>query len=210
MYTLIDERQKSEYRFQPLVPTGQMACDSNVYEIQIKKGYNIIEQIKNILFITFSLKKQSKEFEINCRGCREIIIPDFKKPVHIKGFIELDGKHIPVVDPGIHFRGEPTELTDSTCIVIVEHSYEYRILETGILVSDIEEVMNLVTGGHTSTNLKKLSFNGQFIHGLSKYPEAGEFLTDSHLTLNICKKQKYLEDDFVAFKQITSKGLVYA
>ena len=93
-----------------------------------------MEQLQNILFITFSLKKQNKEYEVNCRGCREIIIPDYKKPVHIKGFIELDGKHIPVVDPGIHFRGEPTELTDSTCIIVVENSFEYRMLLTGILV----------------------------------------------------------------------------
>ena len=169
-----------------------------------------MEKTQNILFITFVLKKYKGEIEVNCRGCREIIIPDFKKPVHIKGLIELGGKHIPVVDPGIYFRGESTELTASTCIVVVEHSYEYRVLETGILMSDIEEVMNLVTGGYPSVNLKRLSFNGQFIHEMSKYPEAEEFLTNSHLTLNRCKEQKYLEDDFVAFKRITSRGFVYA
>lgn len=183
--------------------------DRKDYEVTIEKGYKNMEKTKNILFITFLLKQYKGEFEASCRGCREIIIPDFKKPVHIKGFIELDGKHLPVVDPGIHFRGESTELTDSTCIVIVEHIYEYRVLETGILVNNIEEVMNLVTGC-TSVKLKKLSFNGQFIHEMSKYPETGEFLADSHLKLNMCKKQKHLEDDFVAFKQITSRGLAYA
>ena len=169
-----------------------------------------MEQLQNILFITFSLRKQNKEYEVCCRGCREIIIPDFKKPVYIKGFIELDGKHIPVMDPGIHFRGEPTELTDSTCIVVTEHSFEYRTLLTGILVKNIDEVMNLAAGGCSPANLKRLTFNAQFIHGLSKYPEADEFLTDSHLTLSMCEKQKCLEDDFITFRDITSRGLVYA
>ena len=166
-------------------------------------------QIQNILFITYFLKQAKLEFEVRCCGCREIIIPEYKTPVHIVGLIKIEEKLIPVIDPSIWFRGKPTGLSTSACILIVEHSYEYRQLKTGILISDIEELTNVITGSFEHRAKKKASFNIRFILELPRNAVAEDFLNDCHVRLSMSKEKKCLEDDFTAFKKVVSRGLTY-
>lgn len=179
-------------------------------EGQFEKRINEMERTHNILFITFQLARQNKELEVRCCGCREIVIPDYKKPVHIKGLMDFNHRYIPVVDPVIHFCGKSTPMTDSTCIMVVNHDYEYRELETAILIRDIDEIMNLVAGSYTSAAPEGASYNVRFILGLLKNVEAGRFLTDCHLSMSNNQRQKHLDEDFVNFKDIMSRGLAYA
>jgi hypothetical protein len=169
-----------------------------------------MEQIKNILFVTYLLKQSKPEFEVRCCGCREIIVPEYKTPVHIMGVIKSEENFIPVIDPRIWFRGEPTRLTNSACILIVEHSYEYRQLRTGILISDIEELMNIIAGSFEPRTSKKTTFNIRFILELPGNTAAEDFLADCHIQLDMAKERKCLEDDFAAFKKIVLRGVAYA
>ena len=169
-----------------------------------------MEQIKDILFITFILEQSKPEFEVRCCGCREIITLDHKKPVHIMGLIKPEEKLIPVIDPSIWFRGEPTRLTTSSCILIVEHRYEHRQLQTGIIISDFEELMDMIAGGYKTRERKDAAFNIRFIHELPGNAESNDFLADSHIKLSLCREHKNTEDDFVAFKEIMLRGLIYA
>ena len=169
-----------------------------------------MEQITELLFITFFLEHLKPEFEIHCCGCREIIIPGYKTPVHIMGLIKSEEKFIPVIDPSIWYRGEPTRVTTSACILIVGHSYEYRQLRTGILISDIEELMNMIAGGYKSRIPKGTSFNVRFVCELDGNNVANNFLANTHVKLKQCREQKNSEDDFAFFKEIVLRGLAYA
>lgn len=169
-----------------------------------------METSQNILFITFQVARQEKEYEVHCCGCREIIVPDYKKPVHIKGLMDFNHRYIPVVDPGLHFSGKSTNMTDSTCILVVSHSYEYRELETGILIQDIKEILNLAAGNYSSSALQKASYNIRFVISLSKDIEKNMFLTDCHLSMSNSEKQKRIDEDFITFKDIVTRRLVYA
>lgn len=169
-----------------------------------------MEPIHNILFVTFVLNRQGRDFNVRCCGCKDIMVLDYQKPTHLKGTIEFEGQIIPVVDPSTWFCGEPTRLTGSACILIVEHSYQHRQLKTGILVPDTEEIMNLAAGSYDSGALAETSFNMRFILDVCKNASSSKFLADSHLALSLCERKKLMDHDFQAFREIVSRGLIHA
>jgi hypothetical protein len=169
-----------------------------------------MEQIPDLLFITFVLNQQRQNLDVHCCGCKEMLFSDYKKPTHIKGVIEFEGHYVPVIDPSIWLCGEPTRLDDGTCILVVQHSFDYRPFNTGILIPDSEEILNLAAGAYTHGALKGISFNMRFILDIPKSPFANKFLADSHLALSRCEEQKRMDDDFTAFRKILSRGLIHA
>jgi chemotaxis signal transduction protein len=101
------------------------------------------------LLITFLMKKDGPEIQLRCRGCREIVPPEHPGPSHTKGVIELDGQLIPVIDPNARFSLQETEIRPCSCIVVIEHEGKSQSLRTGVIVGDIEEVMQLAAGSVT-------------------------------------------------------------
>jgi chemotaxis signal transduction protein len=169
-----------------------------------------MELIHNILFVTFVLNRRQRDLDVRCCGCKDIMVSDYKKPTHLKGTIEFEGRIIPIVDPGTWFCGEPTRLTGSACILIVEHCYEHREIKTGILVPDTEEIMNLAAGSYASGTPKGTSFNMRFVLDIPKKIFASKFLADSHLALNLCERKKLMDDDFETFRELISRRLIPA
>ena len=98
---------------------------------------------QNPLFITYHLKRETSEPEVTCKGCREIMCLDYDVPSYIKGIIKFDKDFISVVDPNIYFRNQQSSLNNLTCILVVDHIFEYRECRTGIIIEDIDEIMNL-------------------------------------------------------------------
>jgi purine-binding chemotaxis protein CheW len=68
-------------------------------------------------------------------------------PPHVKGVINLRGQVIPVVDLRAKFGMETTEVTEQTCIIVVEITQGGRKSNTGIVVDRVQEV--LVSTTHT-------------------------------------------------------------
>lgn len=169
-----------------------------------------MEPIHNILFVTFVLNRRQRDLDVRCCGCKDIMVSDYKKPTHLKGTIEFEGQIIPVVDPSTWFCGEPTRLTGSACILIVEHSFECRQFKTGVLVPDTEEIMNLAAGSYVSGTMKGTSFNTRFVLDIPKNTFANRFLADSHVALSLCERKKLMDDDFETFREIVARGLVHA
>ncbi|MEJ2701167.1 MAG: chemotaxis protein CheW [Sedimentisphaerales bacterium] len=169
-----------------------------------------MERTQNLLFITFVFNEQGREPDIRCCGCKEMMFSNYKKPTHIKGIIEFEGRYVPVVDPSIWLCGEPTHLAGDACILVVEHSFEHRQLKTAILIPDSEEVMNLAAGVYGRSAPSQTSFNMRFVLEISKNTFANKFLADTHLALSACEERKRMEDDFTAFRKIVSRGLVFA
>lgn len=190
-----------------------------------------MEQMQELLFIAYLLRKRGPELDVCYHGCREIMIPDYKTPTHIRGTIEFEGISIPVIDPGIFFHQNPANATNSTCILVVEHIHESRIKHTGIIIEDIEEIMNLAAGMYKNGTADPLTFNMRFILEMadnfvpvqfqsriavagpradircrrSKKVAANELLSDTHLAFDICEREKQADTDFAAFQEITSQ-----
>ena len=165
-----------------------------------------MEQMQNLLYITFVLDQQARESDIRCCGCKEMMFSDHKKPTHVKGVIEFEGHYV----PSVWLCGEPTRLSHCACILVVRHSFEYRQFKTGILIQDSEEIMNLAAGAYKHGVLKQTSFNMRFVLEIPKSSFANKFLANSHLALSLCEEQKRMDDDFATFRRIISRGLVHA
>ncbi len=95
-------------------------------------------------YLTFTLADQ--EFGIDILRIREIVgmapirsIP--QTPPAIKGVINLRGKVIPVMDLRVRFGMEARDYTDRTCIIVLEHEIEDRVVQMGVVVDTVSEVL---------------------------------------------------------------------
>jgi purine-binding chemotaxis protein CheW len=64
-------------------------------------------------------------------------------PGYVKGVINLRGKVIPVVDLRLRFSLPEIEYTQRTCIIVVQVQGEGITVQTGIVVDEVSEVLNL-------------------------------------------------------------------
>jgi len=67
-------------------------------------------------------------------------------PSYVKGVINLRGKVIPVVDLRLKFCLPEIEYTQRTCIIVVQVQAAGVSLQTGIVVDEVSEVLNLAAG----------------------------------------------------------------
>ena len=98
-------------------------------------------------YLTFILGRE--EFAIRVLKVREIMgIQDItavpQTPGYVKGVINLRGKVIPVVDLRLKFCLPEIEYTQRTCIIVVQVQAAGVSLQTGIVVDEVSEVLNLV------------------------------------------------------------------
>lgn len=168
-----------------------------------------MDNIQDLLFLTYQLNQDGHELDVGYYGCREIVIPDYKRPSYIRGMIEFEGKYIPVIDPSIYYRSQPTRLTNLSCILVVKHVYQCRNHQTGIILEDIEEIINLATGNYKTMAMRSLSFNIRFVVRILKKANACKLLSDTHISINLCEQQKQANADFVAFSEIVTRELAY-
>ena len=97
-------------------------------------------------YLSFRLGKE--DFAIQVLKVREIVgIQDItsvpQMPSYVKGVINLRGKVIPVVDLRLKFGLEEREYTQRTCIIVVQTQHSGVAVQTGIIVDEVSEVLNL-------------------------------------------------------------------
>jgi purine-binding chemotaxis protein CheW len=97
--------------------------------------------------LTFLLGQE--EFAIKVLKVREIMgilditsIP--QTPAAVKGVINLRGKVIPVVDLRLKFGMPEVDYTRRTCIIVVQVQGDGVAIQTGIIVDEVSEVLNLM------------------------------------------------------------------
>ncbi|MHB1673435.1 MAG: chemotaxis protein CheW [Acidobacteriaceae bacterium] len=100
-------------------------------------------------YLTFLLGRE--EFAIRVLKVKEIMgIQDItavpQTPGYIKGVINLRGKVIPVIDLRLKFCLPEMEYTQRTCIIVVQVQAAGVSLQTGIVVDEVSEVLNLASG----------------------------------------------------------------
>jgi len=122
-------------------------------------------------YLTFNLC--SEEYAIEILKVREIIglmeitaVP--RTPDYIRGVINLRGKVISLVDLRTKFGMEPAEDTDQTCIIVMDISRDGDVVQTGILVDSVSEVLDIEEGDIEDTPSFGAGLNTDFILGMAK------------------------------------------
>jgi purine-binding chemotaxis protein CheW len=138
-------------------------------------------QDKEGKYLTFALG--SEEYGLEILKVREIIgymeitaVP--QTPSYVKGVINLRGQVIPVVDLRAKFGMETAEVTDETCIIVVEIHQAGRKFSTGIVVDHVQEVLDIEGENIEEAPQFGSSVNTDFILGIGKVGESVKILLD--------------------------------
>ena len=142
---------------------------------------------KNILlekegkYLTFALGHE--EYGLEILKVREIIgymeitaVP--QTPIYVKGVINLRGQVIPVIDLRTKFGMETIQVTEETCIVVVETCQDNHKYSTGIVVDHVQEVLDI--SGENIEEAPKFgsSVSTDFILGMGKIGNSVKILLD--------------------------------
>lgn len=132
-------------------------------------------------YLTFSLG--AEEYGLEILKVREIIgyievtaVP--QTPHHIKGVINLRGQVIPVVDLRAKFGMETAEITEQSCIIVVEIVQGDHTCSMGIIVDHVQEVLDIAGGSIEEPPRFGISVNTDFILGMGKVGDAVKILLD--------------------------------
>lgn len=130
-------------------------------------------------YLTFALANE--EYGLEILKVREIIgymdittVPQM--PDYIKGVINLRGQVIPVIDLRAKFGMKKAEVTEQTCIIVVETSQGNRNYSTGIVVDRVQEVLDIPGDNIEETPQFDSSVNTDFILGMGKIGDSVKIL----------------------------------
>ena len=132
-------------------------------------------------YLTFALGPE--EYGLEILKVREIIgymeitaVP--QTPHHVKGVINLRGQVIPVIDLRAKFGMEVAEITEESCIIVVEISGDGRHFSTGIVVDHVQEVLDIAGGDIEEAPQFGASVDTSFILGMGKLSGSVKILLD--------------------------------
>ncbi len=132
-------------------------------------------------YLTFALALE--EYGLEILKVREIIgymeitaVP--QTPHHVKGVINLRGQVIPVIDLRSKFGMETAEITEESCIIVVEISQGSARFSTGIVVDHVQEVLDIVGQDIEQAPQFGSSVDTDFILGMGKIGDSVKILLD--------------------------------
>ena len=132
-------------------------------------------------YLTFALAHE--EYGLEILKVREIIgymditaVP--QTPHHVKGVINLRGQVIPVIDLRAKFGMDTAEVTEETCVIVVEISQGGRTFQTGIVVDHVQEVLDIAGGDIEDAPQFGSSVDTDFILGMGKIDDSVKILLD--------------------------------
>ena len=132
-------------------------------------------------YLTFALG--AEEYGLEILKVREIIgymdITAVPQASHyVKGVLNLRGQVIPVIDLRAKFGMETTEVTEETCIIVVEISQGNHKFSTGVVVDNVQEVLDIAGEDIEEAPQFGSAFNTDFILGMGKIGESVKILLD--------------------------------
>ena len=132
-------------------------------------------------YLTFALGNE--EYGLEILKVREIIgymditaVP--QTPHHVKGVINLRGQVIPVVDLRAKFGMDTAEVTEETCIIVVEICQGDRNFQTGIVVDHVQEVLDILGTDIEDAPQFGSNVDTDFILGMGKINDTVKILLD--------------------------------
>lgn len=138
-------------------------------------------------YLTFALGPE--EYGLEILKVREIIgymevtaVP--RTPAYVKGVINLRGQVIPVVDLRAKFAMAEAEVTEQTCIIVVEITQAGKAFNTGIVVDRVSEVLDIATDQIEEPPQLSTGNESSFILGMAKVGEKVKILLDINEVLD--------------------------
>ena len=132
-------------------------------------------------YLTFGLANE--EYGLEILKVRQIIrhmeitaIP--QTPEYVKGVINLRGQIIPIIDLRVRFDMETIDVSEETCIIVVEATRDDRKLEAGIMVDRVQEVLDITGENIEPTPEFGSMVNTDFILGIGKIGDSVKILLD--------------------------------
>jgi len=132
-------------------------------------------------YLTFALG--AEEYGLEILKVREIIgymevtaVP--RTPAYVKGVINLRGQVIPVVDLRAKFAMPEAEVTEQTCIIVVEITQAGKAFNTGIVVDRVSEVLDITADQIEDPPQLGSTVEANFILGMAKVGEKVKILLD--------------------------------
>jgi purine-binding chemotaxis protein CheW len=137
-------------------------------------------------YLTFALANE--EYGLEILKVREIIgymnitaVP--QTPDYVNGVINLRGQVIPVIDLRAKFDMDTAEVTEETCIIVVEIDQGQRKFSTGIVVDRVQEVLDIAGENIEEAPQFGSTVNTSFILGMGKVEESVKILLDINKVL---------------------------
>ena len=139
------------------------------------------QDVRTGKYLTFLLGRE--EFAIRVLQVREIMkIQDItavpQTPGYVKGVINLRGKVIPVVDLRLKFCLPELEYTARTCIIVVQIQGEGVLIQTGIVVDEVSEVLTLAASDIEDTPDFGEGAGASYLLGMAKVKGKVKILLD--------------------------------
>lgn len=133
------------------------------------------------LYLTFALGPE--EFGLEILKVKEIIgyqditsVP--QTPAEVKGVINLRGQVIPIIDLRTRFGMPEKEVTEQTCIIVVEVELAGNDTQVGIIVDNVSEVLDIQEAQIEPSPEFGNQVNTDFILGMGKIGENVKILLD--------------------------------
>jgi len=132
-------------------------------------------------YLTFALANE--EYGLEILKVREIFgymditaVP--QTPGYVKGVINLRGQVIPVIDLRAKFGMETTDVTEETCIIVVEIAQATRTFSTGIVVDRVQEVLDIAGQDIEEAPQFGSAVDTSFVLGMGKIGDSVKILLD--------------------------------
>lgn len=155
-------------------------------------------QVLSGKYLTFTLG--AEEFGLQILKVREIIgymditaVP--RAPHDVRGVINLRGQVVPIVDMRARFEMESVEVTDQTCIIVVEVRAGRQSFHTGIIVDRVCEVLDIDGKNIEPTPQFDGSVDTSFILGMGKIDNKVKILLDIDKVLHTQELQQLADND---------------
>jgi purine-binding chemotaxis protein CheW len=132
-------------------------------------------------YLTFAIADE--EYGLEILKVREIIgymdiTPVPQTPTYVKGVINLRGQVIPVIDLRSKLGMQQAEVTEETCIIVVEVSRNGQKHDTGLVIDRVQEVLYIAGEQIQDTPEFGITVNTDFILGLGKVGKTVKILLD--------------------------------
>ncbi|MFP4521239.1 MAG: chemotaxis protein CheW [Fibrobacterota bacterium] len=107
-----------------------------------------------------------------------------RAPEYVRGVINLRGKVIPVIDTRIKFSMGQVDSTEKTCIIVVEVERKGEMLEMGILVDSVQDVLGISENDIEDSPEFGANVDTKFIMGVAKVKGSVKILLDINKVLS--------------------------
>ncbi|MCP3673938.1 MAG: purine-binding chemotaxis protein CheW [Gammaproteobacteria bacterium] len=156
--------------------------------IRQEKGEKTAEQVKVEQYLSFIM--DSEEYAVGILSVREIrgwesVTPIPNTPDYVKGFINLRGIVVPIIDLRQRFNLEVVEYTDTTVVIILNTTAQIDCQNlVGIIVDAVSEVYDIAPDTIRSAPNLGSQIDTQFIKGIVEINDKMIILTEVQTLLD--------------------------